>query len=54
MTSRHTEELLDEALVETFPASDPISFQNPAHGGPGPHERGDTPPPEERDDPDEP
>lgn len=39
MTSRHTEELLDQALVETFPASDPISFQNPAHGEPEPAER---------------
>jgi hypothetical protein len=30
----HEEELIDEALTETFPASDPVSIPAPADKGP--------------------
>ena len=31
-TSEHVERLLDEALAETFPASDPIAVSPPVRG----------------------
>ena len=31
-SSDHVEDLLDEALVQTFPASDPIAVSPPAQG----------------------
>jgi len=31
--SEHVEELLDEALAQTFPASDPIAVSPPEHRG---------------------
>ena len=42
--SEHDEELLDEALEETFPASDPPAMIGPGGGITGPEkERGDSP-----------
>jgi hypothetical protein len=32
---RHQEEALDNALKNTFPASDPVSIEQPARGGSG-------------------
>jgi hypothetical protein len=40
----HKEELLDEALEESFPASDPASLVEPGGGITGPNERRDRPP----------
>jgi hypothetical protein len=40
--TRHAEELLDEALEETFPASDPISPASPAPKPPESQERPST------------
>lgn len=37
----HKEELLDEALEESFPASDPASLVEPGGGITGPNERRD-------------
>ena len=37
----HKEELLDEALEESFPASDPASLVEPGGGITGPDERRD-------------
>ena len=34
-TGEHVEHLLDEALKETFPASDPIAVSPPVHGRDG-------------------
>jgi hypothetical protein len=39
--SSHKEELLDEALEESFPASDPASLVEPGGGITGPNERRD-------------
>jgi hypothetical protein len=40
----HKEELLDEALEESFPASDPASLVEPGGGITGPNERRDRTP----------
>ena len=36
---KHTEELLDEALRETFPASDPPAMLEPGHLQPPPKDK---------------
>ena len=36
---KHTEELLDEALKETFPASDPPAMLEPGHIQPAPKDQ---------------
>ncbi|MCF8478697.1 MAG: hypothetical protein K9G60_16840 [Pseudolabrys sp.] len=36
---KHTEDLLDEALRETFPASDPPAMLEPGHLQPPPKEK---------------
>jgi hypothetical protein len=32
---KHLEEVLDDALKNTFPASDPVSIEQPTRGGTG-------------------
>ncbi len=36
----HEEELIDEALTETFPASDPVAIPTPADREPPPPDKG--------------